>query len=277
MKKNMDCSLVKDLLALSMEGLTGEESERFLQMHLKECKKCQSFFKELVIENEEQKELECKKESAVLRSLKKWHYELLGLIIGIFTVLAFIVLVMGYAFFGNRDVEEVYSVKEHYEQVTDYGKQEYRGISELALFPESDEISGNLDVFYYDCKGNELYQSYQIYLECTYEEQAYVAEKERLLNIEDKKTGRKVVYSEEENKLPCVYAMLYDEGYEYALLSDEECKIRYIYLQGVDRREINFLQKYLPIDYGQGGYYFETEREAYRIYQTDEERMKEYE
>lgn len=277
LKNNIDCSLVRDLLPLSLEGLAGEESQRFLQMHLQDCKRCQSFLEECMRDNDEKKELERKKENAVLRTLKKWRYEMLGLMIGIFLVLALIVLVIGFTFFPGEETQEVYSVKEHYEQVSDYGKQEYRGISKLALFPESDGISGDLEVFYYDCKGNGLYQSYQIYLECTYEEQAYVAEKERLLNIEDKETGRKAVYSEEENKLPCVYAMLYDEGYEYALLSDEECKIRYIYLQGIDRRELNFEPKYLPMDYGQGGYYFETERDAYRIYQTDEERMKEYE
>lgn len=68
--------------------------------------------------------------------------------------------------------------------------------------------------------------------------------------------------------------MLYDEGYEYALLSEEEYKIIYIYLQGIDRRELVFEEKYLPKDYGQKGYFMETEREPFRIYMTDEERMR---
>jgi hypothetical protein len=103
-------------------------------------------------------------------------------------------------------------------------------------------------------------------LECSFDREAYQAEKERLVNVFDTDTGHQVMYSEEENYLPCVYAMLYDEGYEYALFSDEECKIRYIYLQGIDRRELGFEAKYLPKDYGQSGYDFETEREPYRIY-----------
>ena len=37
--------------------------------------------------------------------------------------------------------------------------------------------------------------------------------KKRLLQTTDKNTERKVEYSEEETSLPCVYAMLYDEGY----------------------------------------------------------------
>ena len=98
--------------------------------------------------------------------------------------------------------------------------------------------------------------------------------KKRLLQTTDKNTERKVEYSEEETSLPCVYAMLYDEGYEYALFSEEEGKIIYIYLQGIDRRELVFDEKYLPKDYGQKGHFMETEREPFRIYMTDEERMR---
>ena len=87
-----------------------------------------------------------------------------------------------------------------------------------------------------------------------------------VLNITDKNTGRKVGYSEMETALPFIYAMLYDEGYEYALLSDQECMIIYIYLQGMDRRELAFREEYLPKDYGQRGDFFETEREAFCIY-----------
>lgn len=269
MKNHLDCSLVRDLLPLSLEGLAGEESKQFLQMHLQECKECQGFREELLKEIEENKISERRKENRILKTLKRWRYEMLGLLIGIFSVLAVIILGIGMLFLKGNKTEEVYSVKEHYEDTSDYGKQNYRGVSKLVLFPKSTDMSKTAEVFYYDCKGSRLYQSYQIYLECSFEEQVYQAEKERLLSITDKETGRKVVYSEEENLLPCVYAMLYDEGYEYALLSDEECKIRYIYLQGIDRRELRFEAKYLPKDYGQAGYDFETEREPYRIYSKE--------
>ena len=51
-------------------------------------------------------------------------------------------------------------------------------------------------------------------------------------------------------------------------------KCIYIYLQGIDRRELVFEEKYLPKDYGQMGHFMETEREPFRIYMTDEERMR---
>lgn len=132
-------------------------------------------------------------------------------------------------------------------------------------------MSGQVEKFYYDCKGSKIYQTYQIYLECSYTATEFLQEKERLLSVTDEKTGRSVQYSEEENDLPCVYAMLYDEGFEYALLSEAEYKVIYIYLQGTDIRQLYFNRKYLPKDYGQAGYAFETEREAFRIYPTDQE------
>ena len=273
MKANTDCNIVADLMALSLDGLTSEESEQLIQEHIQTCKKCQRYKENLVLERQEKEKNEQENDKKIFRALKRWRYELIGLVLGIFFVVAFIVIILFQPFSGNKD-EEVYPVKEHYEQTTDYGKQDYKGIAGLALFPDNEDITEQIAEFYYDCKGNKLYQEYQIYLECTYEKESYKVEKQRLLQITDKNTERKVEYSEEEASIPCVYAMLYDEGYEYALLSEEEGKIIYIYLQGIDRRELVFEEKYLPKDYGQKGHYMETEREPFRIYMTDEERMR---
>lgn len=273
MKANTDCNIVADLMTLSLDGLTSEESEQLIQEHIQTCKKCQRYKENLVLERQEKEKNEQENDKKIFRALKRWRYELIGLVLGIFFVVAFIVIILFQPFSGNKD-EEVYPVKEHYEQTTDYGKQDYKGIAGLALFPDDEDVIGQIAEFYYDCKGNKLYQEYQIYLECIYEKESYKVEKQRLLQITDKNTERKVGYSEEEASIPCVYAMLYDEGYEYALLSEEEGKIIYIYLQGIDRRELVFEEKYLPKDYGQKGHYMETEREPFRIYMTDEERMR---
>lgn len=273
MKENMDCSIVSDLMELSLDCLASEESEQLIQEHIQCCKKCQRYRELLIAERQERERNEQENDKKIFRALKRWRYELIGLFIGIIAVVAFIVMILFRPFSGNKD-EEVYPVKEHYEQTTDYGKQDYKGIAGLALFPDSKNMTGQIAEFYYHCKGNKLYQEYQIYLECTYDKDSYQVEKQRLLQTTDKNTERKVEYSEEEASLPCVYAMLYDEGYEYALLSEEEGKIIYIYLQGIDRRELVFEEKYLPKDYGQIGHYMETEREPFRVYMTDEERMR---
>ncbi|MBP3603894.1 MAG: zf-HC2 domain-containing protein [Lachnospiraceae bacterium] len=273
MGENIDCSVVKDLLPLSLEGLTSDESENLVQIHLQTCKKCRKYREELINEKQEMESSEKENDKRIFRALKRRRYEMIGLIAGILSVLGVILLLWFQPFSPTKNGEEVYPVKEHYEQPADYGNQDYQGIAGLALFPESEGISGNIEEFYYDCKGQKLYQAYQIYLKCSYDKEAYETEKNRLLNLIDESTGRGTVYSEEETFLPCVYAMLYDEGYEYALLDEEDGTIIYIYLQGIDRREVVFRKEYLPTDYGQAGYYFETERDPYRIYQTEWEKM----
>lgn len=275
MRESTECSLVRDLLPLSIEGLVSEESAKLIQAHLEICKKCGNYREELLEDKKEREDKEQAIERRFVRTLKKWRYEMLGLFIGVFVVLGVVLLLLFNPFSAAGQGEEVYTVKEHYEDVQDYGKQNYTGIAGLSLFPESDAVSTAIQEFYYDCKGQKLYQAYQIYLKCVYEEDAYEAEKQRLLQVTDEFTGRGIVYSEKETYLPCISAMLYDEGFEYALLDEAEYTIIYIYLQGIDRREVVFNNAYLPADYGQAGYYFETEREAFRIYPTEWEKMNE--
>ncbi len=270
MKKNTECSVVQDLLTLSLDGLISEQSELLINSHLNNCPTCQKHLEIITQERGQKENRENENENRLKRALKKWRYEMIGLISGIvFVFLVIVILVWGIIFRSKSNEVDIYSVTEHYEQVQDYGKQDYRGIAKLSLFPEANFVNGTINDFFYDCKGQKLYQHYQIYLECSYDSIAYEAEKERLLNVTDEQTGKKVGYSEDEIAFPCIYAMLYDEGYEYALLSEQEHKIIYIYLQGIDRRDLYFSSDYLPKDYGQAGYNFETERDPFRIYEKD--------
>lgn len=267
--KSTDCSVVRDLIPLALDNLLSEDSQRLVHAHLETCKKCREYKEDVKEERYEIRQMEASRDGRLKRALKRRRYETVGVIGGI--VVMVLALVLGIFRPFSEKEEEVYPVKEHYENPSDYGKQDYKGIASLALFPEADAVSGQIENFYYDCKGSKMYQAYQIYLECNYTATEFLQEKERLLSVTDEKTGRSVQYSEEENDLPCVYAMLYDEGFEYALLSEAEYKVIYIYLQGTDIRQLYFDRKYLPKDYGQAGYPFETEREAFRIYPTDQE------
>lgn len=267
--KSTDCSVVRDLIPLALDNLLSEDSQRLVHAHLETCKKCREYKEDVKEERYEIRQMEASRDGRLKRALKRRRYETVGVIGGI--VVMVLALVLGIFRPFSEKEEEVYPVKEHYENPSDYGKQDYKGIARLALFPEADAVSGQIENFYYDCKGSKMYQTYQIYLECSYTEEAFLQEKERLLSVTDEKTGRSVQYSEEENDFPCVYAMLYDEGFEYALLSEAEYKVIYIYLQGTDIRQLYFDRKYLPKDYGQAGYPFETEREAFRIYPRDQE------
>lgn len=269
--KNTNCSVVQDLIPLKLDGLLSEDSENLLREHMETCKKCRIYMEEVCEEREQQALETASEEGRLMRALKRRRYEMTGMFLGILTLVLVIYMGLFQPFSGLGSDGEVYEVKEHYEDPGDYGKQEYRGVAGLALFPDAERMSGDVADFYYDCKGSKMYQEYQIYLECSYEPADFLKEKERLLGVTDEKTGKGAQYSEEETFLPCVYAMLYDTGFEYALLSEEEHKVIYIYLQGTDIRNLYFDRRYLPKDYGQAGYAFETEREAFRIYPSDEE------
>lgn len=268
--KTTDCSIVRDLLPLLSDDLVSEESLELVLEHLDTCNKCRTYMEWLKEEQKEAADMQLSKDNRLKRALKRRRYEMIGMLGGMVFLLVIIFIGLFQPFSGLLGKKDPYPVREHYEAAKDYGKQNYQGIAELSLFPAADALDGRADDFYYDCKGSELYQEYQIYLECSYDKEAYEAEKERLLAVTDDKTGRSVVYSEEEMKFPCVYAMLYDEGFEYALFAPGN-KIIYIYLQGTDIRNLYFDRAYLPKDYGQAGYAFETEREAFRIYQTESE------
>ncbi len=269
MKDNNICSLVRDLLPLSHDALTGSDSEQLIQAHLQTCAACRDYDASLREQSTKNQCLEDRQGQKLKRLLLRYRYETIGFVSGILIVIVVLLLCIGGLFVRSRLTEDDAPVREHFTQTTDYGSQNYTGISELALFPNSDDLLGQPEDFYYDCKGNSLYQEYQIYLKMTYTPEQYAAQKDRLCAICNDETGIPVVFTEEEFDLPAVYAMLYDEGYEYALFSDADATIEYIYLQGIDRRNLYFDESKLPKDYGQYGLPFESEREVFRIYPTE--------
>ena len=44
MKEKKDCKIVQDLLPNYIENLTNEETNKFIDEHLKECNECQKIF-----------------------------------------------------------------------------------------------------------------------------------------------------------------------------------------------------------------------------------------
>lgn len=58
MNKNEECEVVKDLASLHIENMLSESSEKFIEKHLKECKLCEKYYKDLssTFLNEDKKE-----------------------------------------------------------------------------------------------------------------------------------------------------------------------------------------------------------------------------
>lgn len=272
MKEKQICAIVEDLFSSYRENLTNETTRRMLEEHLEECKTCQKKYESYLFQMKE-KDLEEEKISQKFRRrLSRYRYQFLGIIIGIVLTLGVMAggVVISFLLVQKASLTDSYT-----EATEDYGKfQDYAGISKLYLFPSKNEIdteTSGLEKYVYECYGNKMYQTCQIYLECKYSKEAYLAEKERLENVEEEEMEKRVQISAGDFKYPGVYAMLNSEGcYEYALFLEEEQKIIYVYLQGmVDRRDLKFSEEYLPMEYGQDGNSFEDEKE-YSIYSIEE-------
>ncbi len=275
MKEKQKCAVVEDLFGSYLENLTNSTTSRKIEEHMKECNRCQRKYEAYLFQIEEKNIQEKKKGQKFYCRLSRYHCQMIGMVLGI--VLAFLVMIGGITLTVVY-LQKVNRTNSYTEEIEDYGIfQDYAGISKLYLFPskkEMDTENVGLEKYVYECYGNRMFQTCQIYLECTYSKEAYMAEKERLKNVKDQETEKSIQSSEEEFAYPGIYAMLNSEScYEYVLFIEEEQKMIYIYLQGlVDRRDLKFPEKYLPLAYGQNGNSFEKERE-YSIYSVEVEEV----
>lgn len=269
MKKNRMCVVVEDLLPTYLEGLTNDTTNKIIEEHMNECRKCREYKEDLLVSNVQLMKDEEDKTRKFKKVLSRYRYQLMGLFLGMILT---VVVVFGSIAFAILWLSMADHTDSHTESVGEYRKfDEYYGISKLYLFPGvSIKSAEDVEItqYIYNCYGKKTYQTCQIFLECEYSEEAYEAERNRLLKVKDRETGLVAVYTEEEFPHPGVYAMKNSDGcYEYVLFLEDEQKMVYIYLQGsVDRRDLLFPEKYLPKEYGQNGFDFEVETEDYSIY-----------
>lgn len=86
---NMDnCKLVQDLLPNYMEGLTTIETNKYIENHLKECRKCNSIFERMKLDIQQDPKVETKE----INYLKKYSKKLKTLKIILMIILILILL-----------------------------------------------------------------------------------------------------------------------------------------------------------------------------------------
>lgn len=276
MDKNRMCKMVEDLLPSYLDGLTNDTTNKMIEDHINNCEQCRTYKEELVVSNEQLSRAEEVKTRGFQRLLSRYRYQLLGLFLGMILTVA---AVFGSILFAGFYFKMQMNTKSHTEEVEEYREfQGYYGISKLYLFPEAgikkdEEVT--MCQYLYDCRGNKMFPTCQIFLECEYSREAYEEEKKRLMEVSDRETGLAALYTAEEFSYPAVYAMKDSVScYEYVLFLEEEQKIIYVYLQGgVDRRELMFPEEYLPFSYGQNG--FGNEEAGYQIYPETDPLMEE--
>ena len=123
----------------------------------------------------------------------------------------------------------------------------------MDIFPK--QLSDNMEVYKYSYYYADTFldPTAQIYLVCSYEEDGYSKEIERLERIQEEYEGRiqPIVYDTDSFSYPAYVTIDADNHcYEYALLI-EEGKIAYVFLQFIKEEDIVFPAEYLPKEYEQ--------------------------
>lgn len=169
----------------------------------------------------------------------------IGLVLGVLTLITFWVWFITMVFFGGPAYRT--SNINKYHQI--YEKKLQTG---LITFPDeiTEDMSDTEFSFYWKDTWDD--PTVSIFLQCTYTQEAYEAEIERLECTRKVYGGtvRRLMKDEGKNYPFPAYIAIdnHHHTYEYALLSGER-EITYIHTGWFDREHVKFSQEYLPKDY----------------------------
>ncbi len=253
------CELIRDLLPLYCDRVCSKDSAEAVQEHISTCGECKNIYKEMQqsvsMDSARYKQQQLASMQKVKKKIRKRNtlFAAIGIAAGIFFVIMAIriMLVAGVISFAVQDGwKKCYTTT----NINDYGIFErFDGYSKLDIFPE--QLSDNMEVYKYSYYYADTFldPTAQIYLECSYEEDDYLKEIERLEGIQEEYEGRiqSIVYDTDSFSYPAYVTIDADNHcYEYALLIGEK-KIAYVFLQFIKEKDIVFPMEYLPKEYEQ--------------------------
>lgn len=260
------CDVVKDIMPLCIDDVCSENSKQLVNEHIIECDKCKKLwdsYSNASITNEIKDDNDIMFQELTSQIKKKNRRKTIYTLIGGAFICIFILAIIMFTLLGLFSLgRESYLTVD----INNYGIYEGHVKAEKAdlnsglfIFPK--EISENArDIdFLYSCESIGFGTSYQQFLKCTYPEDEYRAEIDRLKNVQceintkNETVVNHVEYSESKFIYPA-YIAAYGglRIYEYALCNESTRTITYIYLQKILNDEVAFSKEYLPIDYQDG-------------------------
>lgn len=107
MNKNDECEVVKDLSSLHIENMLSESSQKFIEEHLKDCNKCQEYYKALnsTFLNEDKKEKN--NDEIEINHLKKVNKKITTLKWILFGIIVAILILMFYFYFKIMYIDSI--------------------------------------------------------------------------------------------------------------------------------------------------------------------------
>ncbi|MBC8061366.1 MAG: zf-HC2 domain-containing protein [Clostridiaceae bacterium] len=260
------CDVAKDIMPLCVDGVCSENSKQLVEGHIKECATCKKLWDSYCnssipdeIKEDNGKTFKDLAFQVKKKNRRKTMFIVLGAIsISIIMIICFGLIILGLFSLGNQSYTTIdisnYGI---YEGHIDGEKEDLRG--GLYVFPK--KISGNAkDIeFLYSCRGVGFSINYQQFLKCTYSDEEYRAEIDRLKNIKCEINVRNgtvvnsIEYSNKKFNYPA-YVTAYGscKVYEYALCNEDTKTIVYVYLQTISNDKVAFRKEYLPMEYQNG-------------------------
>lgn len=253
------CNLIRDLLPLYCDQVCSKDSAEAVQEHISTCEECKNIYigmqQSVSMDSARFEKQQLASMQEVKKKIKKRNtiFASIGIVVGIaFVIIAIrVMLVAGVIIFAVQDGWKNYYTSTN---INDYGVFEaFDGYSKLDIFPK--QLSDNMEVYKYSYYYADTFldPTAQIYLECSYEEDDYLREIERLEGVQEEYDGRiqSIVYDTDSFSYPAYVTIDADNHcYEYALLI-EEGKIAYVFLQFIKEEDIAFPMEYLPKKYEQ--------------------------
>lgn len=153
----------------------------------------------------------------------------------------------------------------YYDNTDTYGDFRKSGAySCFKIFPETLDEDMDVNAYFWEYQDFIFDPTVQVYLECTYEEDRYAKELERLQSVSEEYEGKvqKIRY-DTEHFSHSAYVTIYADNhcYEYALVLGDG-RIAYVFFMFVHGEDIKF-----PVDYLPKGYDYKNKPDdSYSIY-----------
>ena len=143
---------------------------------------------------------------------------------------------------------------EIHNKINQYGQWEnFVGYSGLKVFPK-DISKDDINNYYYKSQDTIFSPEVQVFMEAVYDAESFEREVSRLSEIRvSKNEDTNLILKDAEHFIADAYVCEYNWNncYEYALVSEADKKIDYIFLQNIDLQDLKFDVSFLPADYNE--------------------------
>lgn len=254
MMEKPNCEIIQDLLLSYSEGMTGESITRMLEEHLAECNDCRQRYQDIMHQREKENCEETSKGKKFVEKLKGIRKYLIGFCVGAilsFITIVALAIVFLLLFFYGGPPEVVTDISKYEEMIKVSETNKLR--SPLITFPEKIPESASDVDYYFSYQDTLNTPTVEIFLQCTYDEEDYYAELQRLENTTHRYgTTTATLWKIEEGRYPNPAYIAIDglnSAYEYALLSGEN-QITYIYTACKHEKNLKKIEeRYLPDEF----------------------------